>query len=115
VKRYLYEFQELFNYLESKNPQDTYLRELDYNKMFNTTDNIQMLEEFLNRLIFTPNLFGGKQKTYLLDERVQEFMQIDDPKILKKLVLMSLSQNQEPVSKVYTKLNIIDEYQTSKS
>ena len=41
VKRYLYEFQELFNYLESKNPQDTYLRELDYNKMFGgKNDNI---------------------------------------------------------------------------
>jgi hypothetical protein len=28
---------------------------------------------------------------------------------------MSLSQNQEPVTKVYTKLNIIDEYQKKKS
>ena len=28
---------------------------------------------------------------------------------------MSLSQNQEPVSKVYTKLNIIDEYQKKKN
>ena len=115
VKRVLYEFQDLFNYLESENPQDTYLRELDYNKMFNGGDNIQQLEEFLNRLIFTPNLFGGSQKTYLLDKRVQEFLQIEDPQILKKLVLMSLSQNQEPVSKVYTKLNIIDEYRNKKN
>ena len=70
VKRYLYEFQELFNYLEGKNPQDTYLRELDYNKMFNSNgQNIQMLEEFLNRLIFTPNLFVGQKSSRIFANR----------------------------------------------
>jgi hypothetical protein len=34
VKRNLYEFMELFNYLESKNPRDRFLREFDYNRMF---------------------------------------------------------------------------------
>ena len=34
VKRNLYEFQELFNYLETKNPHDTQIRQFDYNQMF---------------------------------------------------------------------------------
>jgi hypothetical protein len=36
VKRSLAEFQELFDYLESKNPSDLILREYDYNQMFNS-------------------------------------------------------------------------------
>ena len=35
---------------------------------------------------------------------------IDDPLILQRIVMMSLSSMTQPVSKVYTKLNIVDEY-----
>ena len=34
VKRNLYEFQELFNYFDGKNPDDPNLRQFDYNRMF---------------------------------------------------------------------------------
>ena len=34
VKRNLYEFQELFNYLDGKNPNDANLSKFDYNQMF---------------------------------------------------------------------------------
>mmetsp|Transcript_4469 Transcript_4469/g.6655 ORF Transcript_4469/g.6655 Transcript_4469/m.6655 type:complete len:295 (+) Transcript_4469:362-1246(+) len=116
VKRNLYEFQELFNYLENKNPQDSFLREFDYNKMFghnfknNSGKNIYLLEDFINTLIriqppteeFNP---------YLLDSRVQEFLQLEE--MTQKLFMMSLSCNNEPTAKIYSKPQIVDEYQTN--
>ena len=56
VKRNLYEFQELFNFLEGKNPNDPNLRQFDYNQMFQTFgnnegQNIQLLGEFIDTLV----------------------------------------------------------------
>lgn len=62
VKRNLYEFQELFTYLENKTPTDELLRNCDYNQMFkpvNEGENLYMLEDFINGLV--------KNVTYLLD------------------------------------------------
>ena len=64
-------------------------------------------------------------KFYLIDQRLQNFMNIDDATIQKRLHLMSLSDfggmasggvfgQDKPVSKVYTTLNIIDGYQQKK-
>ena len=77
VKRNLYEFQELFNHLESVNPQDRILRQIDYNQMFGSTNegNMYMLEDFVNSIISKEN----QDKKYLLNKKVQEFLQITDP------------------------------------
>lgn len=82
--------------------------------------NIHLLEDFLRCIISTKN----KQpdgKFYLIDRRLQEFMNIDDAHIQKRIHLMSLSDfgglggspfgKDKPTSKVYTTLNIIDGYQ----
>lgn len=127
MKRNLYEFQELFNYFDGKNPGDANLRQFDYNSMFQTFGgtldegkNIHLLEEFLNCIVSTKN----KQpdgKLYMIDMRLQEFVNVNDPTIKKRLHLMSLSDfgslssgglfgQDKPVSKVYTPLNIIDGY-----
>lgn len=56
VKRNVYEFMELFNYLENKNPSDRYLQDFDYNKMFGPSNQLEdhekvnLLENFLNSL-----------------------------------------------------------------
>lgn len=69
-------------------------------------DNVYKLQDFVNCLV--------AENTYMLDRRVQEFLMIDDPVILQKIVMMSLSTNflssNQPISKVYTKLNIVDGY-----
>ena len=75
---------------------------------------INKLEQFLNMLVNQKeSTFGGGLKSpYLTEKRVQEFLQISDAEILMKIRLMQMSSNSEPISKVYTKLNIIDEYQS---
>jgi hypothetical protein len=86
------------------------VRNMDYNKMFNNGSdgsNLVLLEEFLNSLVKKKAKANTK---YLLEKRVQEFLLIDDPQILKKIVMMSLEQKKDPISKVYTPLNIVDEY-----
>ena len=50
---------------------------------------------------------------YLMDKRVQKFLQIEDPNIIQKIFMMSFQQ-QQPTSKIYTTLNIIDEYQKNR-
>lgn len=86
------------------------------------SQNIHLLEDFLACLCSIKQ----KQpdgKMYLVDERLQEFINMDDASIRKRLHLMSLSdfggggmfgQLDQPVSKVYTTLNIIDGYQQRK-
>ena len=97
VKRNLYEFQELFNYFDAKNPGDENLRQFDYNRMFQTfggkldeSQNIHLLEDFLGCLCSIKKK-QPNGKMYLVDQRLQEFMNIDDPSIQKRLHLMSLS------------------------
>lgn len=116
VKRNLYEFQELFNYLEQRNPSDLRLREFDYNQMFQTFNasssdgkNIDMLQDFMSCVVQKGNPAAG-ETTFLIERRVQEFIQIDDPEVAQKILMMSLTT--EPTSKIYTELKIIDEYQT---
>lgn len=88
------------------------LRQYDYNKMFNNNadgQNLYLLEDFINNLVNKKQ--NNKVNTkYLLDKRVQQFLLIDDPQIVQKIVMMSLEQKNRPTSKVYTPLNIVDEY-----
>ena len=78
VKRTLFEFQELFNHLEGKNPHDELLRQFDYNSMFNPGvaegQNLPLLEDFVNSLVRSspPSWPGGSRRSsqYLLDKHV---------------------------------------------
>ena len=98
VKRYLYEFEELFNHLEGQNPKDENLRKFDYNQTFQgatgqAEDKIEHLERFLSMLTDAKNIDSATGKMYLVDQRVQDFLKITDPQIKSKLVMMSLSKN----------------------
>lgn len=88
--------------------------------MFNSEQgkNLYMLEDFTNKLVkLKLSKNGEKEETekenYLLDNRVQDFLLIDDAQIIQKIVMMSLQANNGQVSKVYTPLKIVDEYQAS--
>ena len=72
-----------------------------------------MLQEFINCLVDKNNSISGVS-LYLVDKRVQEFLQIEDPLIIQKIVMMSFQGSAQPQTKVYTKLNIVDEYQNQK-
>ena len=72
-------------------------------------NNLDMLQDFMNCVVQKGNP-AASETTFLVERRVQEFLQIDDPEVAQKIVMMSLST--EPTSKIYTELNIIDEYQS---
>jgi len=58
------------------------------NSMVNEGDNLEMLQDFLSCLVDKNNSISGVS-LYLIDNRVQAFLQIEDPLIIQKIVMMS--------------------------
>jgi len=56
--------------------------------MVNEGDNLEMLQDFLGCLVDKNNSISGVI-LYLIDNRVQAFLQIEDPLIIQKIVMMS--------------------------
>ena len=49
--------------------------------MVNEGENVEMLQDFMNCLVEKDNSISGVS-LYLIDKRVQEFLQIEDPFII---------------------------------